>query len=325
LPVEGAGTARPRPLGSVLGVLVPPALRVPQAPRDETGEPLPAKAPGNVQIARTLRTILSPGAEGPDVADVQAKLIALRLLPGPPSGKYDAATEKAVKEFQKSVAIEINGRVGPFTLGHLEDAVAVYGPGWQGPAIVTVQNHLRALGYLRADATGLYDVPTEEAVKEFQADKKLEVNGRVGPLTRQFIAEAMAEKVAIDARMAKHREILARAIAAEARGEPFDTQVAVAATILNYSRMHDVPVPKLVRSSYLSSNYDGNRRFYTMKTGKIPNWDELLRAADEALAGRSRIGNRSHFIDDSIGAPPWVDRKSGLKIGRMIFYRGRTG
>lgn len=273
---------------------------------------------------KTLRTILTPGAEGPDVAAIQEKLVTLRLLKGPVTGKYDEATEAAVKKFQQSVKIEVNGRVGPYTLEKLCDAVAVYGPGSTGPGVVTLQNHLRKLGYLKSDATGLYDAATEKAVLAFQAAYRLEQTGKVGPTTREFIAEAMAEATQIDQKYAAHRELLARAIAAEARGEPFEAKVGVAAAILNYARMHDRDLPRLIRSGYLSSNYDGNRKFYTLPVSRIAGWEECYRAAGEALAGRSRIGNRSHFVDDRIGPPVWVDPKSALKIGRMVFYRGRS-
>lgn len=295
-----------------------------QTPSEDWDETPSATLPPRPDFLKTLKTILTPGTEGPEVTSVQEKLITLKLLKGPATGKYDAATEAAVRKFQQSIKIEVNGRVGPYTLQKINDAVAVYGPGSVGPGVLTVQNHLRKLGYLKADATGLYDAATEKAVLAFQKDYRIEQTGKVGPTTREFIAEAMVEATQIDTKYAAHQELLARAIAAEARGEPFEAKVGVAATILNYARMHDRKLPKLVRSGYLSSNYDGNRRFYTMPVSKISNWDECYRAAGEALAGRSRIGNRSHFIDDSIGPPVWVDPKSALKIGRMIFYRSRT-
>jgi peptidoglycan hydrolase-like protein with peptidoglycan-binding domain len=280
--------------------------------------------PGSPDFMRILRKILTIGMEGEDVADIQRKLKTLGIYKGEPTGSFDAQTESAVKTFQKSVAIEINGRVGEFTLGKLNDAVAVYGPGSQGPGVEALQKHLRALRYLKADATGLFDEATEKAVRDFQLDRHLEVSGKAGPTTRQFIAEAMVEQAAVDVKLAKHRELLARAIAAEARGEPFEAKVGIAVTILNYARIHDRNLPRLIRSSYLSSNFDGNRRFYTMPAMKISNWDECLAAADVALTQGSRIGSRSHFVDDSIGPPPWVDSNSGLKIGRMVFYRGKT-
>lgn len=332
---DTAVRAKPRPLGAIGRLveatrdrLAEPAEAPDAQPVMQSGShqraPEPAPPPKSPDFVRILRKVLTIGMQGEDVADIQRKLKTLGIYKGEATGNFDARTESAVRTFQKSVAIEINGRVGEFTLGKLKDAVAIYGPGSQGPGVEALQKHLRTLRYLKADATGLFDVATEKAVKAFQRDNHLEASGKAGPTTRQFIAEAMVEKAAIDMKLNKHRELLARAIAAEARGEPFEAKVGIAVTILNYARIHDRDLPRLIRSSYLSSNLDGNRRFYTMPASKIPNWKECLAAADVALTQGSRIGNRSHFVDDSIGPPPWVDARSALKIGRMVFYRGKT-
>ncbi|MGE0491049.1 MAG: hypothetical protein AB7S38_17710 [Vulcanimicrobiota bacterium] len=125
-------------------------------------------------------------------------------------------------------------------------------------------------------------------------------------------------------RYAKHQELLARAIAAESRGESYDTQVAVAQTILNHASKYGRGLPGLIRSTFLSSNYDGNRVFYTMRTSRIPNWQQYYRAAGDALAGRSSVGfNRVYFHDDSIGAPRYVNKGTALKLDNMIFYAAR--
>lgn len=125
-------------------------------------------------------------------------------------------------------------------------------------------------------------------------------------------------------RYAKHQELLARAIAAESRGESYDTQVAVAQTILNHASKYGRGLPGLIRSTFLSSNYDGNRVFYTMRTSRIPNWQQYYRAAGDALAGRSQVGfNRVYFHDDSIGAPRYVNKGTALKLDNMIFYAAR--
>jgi len=55
-------------------------------------------------------------------------------------------------------------------------------PELAGPDVNEVQEILRELGYL-AELTGRYDSATEEAVKRFQHDRGLEVDGIVGPTT----------------------------------------------------------------------------------------------------------------------------------------------
>lgn len=123
----------------------------------------------------------------------------------------------------------------------------------------------------------------------------------------------------------KEREIdlLVRAVAAEARGEDPKVWTAVAQTILNYSRKNRVPLPRLVRSTYLSSNFDHNRRFYTMPSSRIPNYQAMREAVLDAARGESPIGRRSHFHDNSIRTPRWGDRASAVRIGKMVFVHPR--
>lgn len=129
-------------------------------------------------------------------------------------------------------------------------------------------------------------------------------------------AQAPAKKGGLSAQDA---EALTRAVAAEARGEKPEVWTAVAQTILNYARQHHTSVRRLVRSSFLSSNFDHNRRFYTMATKRIPRFADIRKAVTDAAAGKSPIGKRSHFIDDSIAIPKWGDKSSAVRIGRMIF------
>lgn len=120
----------------------------------------------------------------------------------------------------------------------------------------------------------------------------------------------------------RDQELLARAIAAEARGESFHAQVAVGATVLNYCRATGRSVKKVVQSTYLSSYHDGNRKFYTMATSKIPKWEQAWRAAGDAMNGEAPFGkDYLHFIDDSIRPPSWTNAKSAVRIGSLIFLK----
>jgi LysM repeat protein len=119
---------------------------------------------------------------------------------------------------------------------------------------------------------------------------------------------------------ARDTEALIRAVAAEARGESPATWMGVAQTIINYSRQNDQPIHRLVRTSYLSSNFDGNRRFYTMPLSRIPNLAGIREAVNGAAQGRSPIGNRIHFHDDSIATPWFGDRRTRYKIDSMVFF-----
>lgn len=80
------------------------------------------------------------------------------------------------------------------------DAASRYGDGIlekgsQGNAVTQLQQDLRVLGYFTFSSnTGYYGEITEDAVKAFQKDHKLEVNGKVGQTTGPVIQEEAAKK-----------------------------------------------------------------------------------------------------------------------------------
>lgn len=119
---------------------------------------------------------------------------------------------------------------------------------------------------------------------------------------------------------ARDTEALIRAVAAEARGESPEVWKGVAQTIINYARENNQQIHRLVRTSYLSSNFDGNRRYYTMPLSRIPNLAGIREAVNGAARGESPIGNRIHFHDDSIRTPWFGDRSTRFKIGPMVFF-----
>ena len=119
---------------------------------------------------------------------------------------------------------------------------------------------------------------------------------------------------------ARDTEALIRAVAAEARGESPAVWTGVAQTIINYARRNNQQIHRLTRTSYLSSNFDGNRRFYTMPLSRIPNLQGIREAVNAAARGESSIGNRIHFHDDSIRTPWFGDRSTRHKIGPMVFF-----
>lgn len=115
-------------------------------------------------------------------------------------------------------------------------------------------------------------------------------------------------------------DVLVRAVAAEARGESPAVWAGVAQAIINYARRTGRAIRSVARSSYLSSNHDANRRYYTMPLARIPNLAGIRAAVEAAAAGRSPVGGRSHFHDVRIDTPAWGDRATRLPIGRMVFY-----
>ncbi|MCA9793648.1 MAG: peptidoglycan-binding protein [Candidatus Eremiobacteraeota bacterium] len=278
-------------------------------------------------------------------------------------GDYGKNTQKAVEDFQRQNGLKPDGIFGPDTRDKLlggaanqpdqkKDATAsapanndelakalgdkTLRSGMKdNPQVEALQKALNDKMGLDLKTDGDYGRNTRGAVEDFQRQNGLNPDGIFGNDTRDKLLgresapktkETGASGPVADkyAKYAQHRELLARAIAAEARGEPFDTQVGVAQTIMNYADKFGKNLPKLINSPYLSSSRDGNKKFYTMPTSKIAGWDKFYKAAGDALAGKSKVGaNRIYFHDDSIRAPRWVNKSSALKLGSMIFYTGK--
>ncbi len=63
----------------------------------------------------------------------------------------------------------VSEAVTSFRLADLAQLDSGLATGDSGPLVVTVQQHLRRLGYYLGDAHGRFDEPTSEAVRRFQA------------------------------------------------------------------------------------------------------------------------------------------------------------
>lgn len=78
--------------------------------------------------------VLSTGASGAAVADLQRRLAAMGYNPGPIDGRYGPRTAAAVKAFQQSAGIAIDGVAGPQTQAALAGVGAAPGAAVEGPA-----------------------------------------------------------------------------------------------------------------------------------------------------------------------------------------------
>lgn len=108
------------------------------------------------------------------------------------------------------------------------DALSKYGS--SGAEVRAIQQALKDRGLFNTNVTGYYGEITREAVKKFQRQKGLTVDGIAGPVTLRALGISIGS---IPAATQANIDLLARIISAEARGEPYKGQVAVGAVILN--------------------------------------------------------------------------------------------
>ena len=139
---------------------------------------------------------LQLGASGDKVRTLQNRLIALGWLSGRATGTYDAATEAAVRAFQKKTkGLWEDGVAGPDTLSALYSANAARASGVtastgqtlelgsEGEAVRALQRRLKELKYYDGAVDGSYGAATEAAVRAFQSRNGLKVDGKAGTAT----------------------------------------------------------------------------------------------------------------------------------------------
>lgn len=138
---------------------------------------------------------LERGDRGVEVTRIQNILIAEGYYNGPVTGYYDLLTEEAIKAFQQDRGFSPTGIVGLDTLEALRnnpdarEYPGLLSRGDRGSAVVNVQSWLKVLGYYDGPATGYYGSLTEAAVKRFQSQENLAVDGLIGPNTWSNLIE----------------------------------------------------------------------------------------------------------------------------------------
>ena len=173
-----------------------------------TAKPTATPTPGTYDVpTRTLKN----GLYGDDVKAVQSRLKELGYFTTPISGLYSTATILAVKSFQSNNGLTADGVAGTKTYAILFSASAkaasadptteptaaptvsytTLKSGSTGTAVKTLQTALKNLGYT-VTVNSSYDATTVAAVKAFQTNNYLSVDGIAGTETQTLLLEGPA-------------------------------------------------------------------------------------------------------------------------------------
>ena len=169
------------------------------------------------ELPKRYEGLLSLGNSGDSVRVIQYFLAVIaayyNTIPAVTvTGEFDQATDQAVRAFQQTFDLTVDGIVGRQTWQKMEDVYEsirtstdlidggvvlfpgrVLQTGFQGEDVATIQEYLAYIATIYPDipapaVTGVYGMETIQAVEAFQQQFGLPVTGTVGVITWDAIA-----------------------------------------------------------------------------------------------------------------------------------------
>lgn len=201
--------------------------------------------------------------------------------------------------------------------------------GSKGGDVYELQGRLQYLGYYNGLIDGDFGWQTERAVKDFQYKFGMTVDGLAGSDTKNMLVRATpgwqaggttaGGTASTPARVSNFStndmDLLARAVYSEARGEPYEGQVAIAAVILN--RIAHESFPNTVSGVIFEP-----RAFTAVADGQFwlePN-ELAAKAVRDAINGWDPSGGAIYYFNPNTATSGWIWTRPQIKqIGKHVF------
>ena len=219
-----------------------------------------------------------------------------------------------------------------------------------GDDVIELQARLQYIGYYNGAIDGVFGYGTYWALRNFQQDYGLDVDGIAGASTKtalannsQYNREWVMEQINKGTRFTHYGgqslenqvqqgtktsqvqlpgkyseqdlQLMANAVYGEARGEPYEGQVAVAAVILNRLESPDFP-------NSISGIIFQPRAFTAVADGQIwlePN-ERAMQAVLDAMNGWDPSENALYYFNPETATSGWIWSRPQIKqIGDHIF------
>ena len=209
-------------LAGVAGIAVTaPAL---QDARERLGIELSATPTPTANVSSVLMVTIDPnntpaptavllklGVKGDEVTKLQNRLKELGYYTGDVDGAYGPGTQDAVIRFQTQHGLSADGIAGEGTRSALyassaqtfiptptpSPAASLLKKGDNGDAVRRMQERLKELGYYNGSVDGDFGGGTEEAVRLFQRQNDLDVDGVAAKMTFAALYSESAKQVTI--------------------------------------------------------------------------------------------------------------------------------
>ncbi|WP_307255790.1 spore cortex-lytic enzyme [Oikeobacillus pervagus] len=233
--------------------------------------------------------VIQKGASGDDVVELQSRLQYIGYYKGKIDGVFGWGTYWALRNFQDAFGLPVDGLAGQATKNKLVKA-SKYNEQY-------VKKQIR--GGKKFTHYGGADVnkKTRQNANQMKKANKVTAVNTPNGFSQNDI------------------QLLANAVHGEARGEPYEGQVAVAAVILN--RIQSASFPNTVSGVIFEP-----RAFTAVADGQIwltPN-ETSKKAVIDAINGWDPTGNALYYFNPETATSEWIWTRPQIKqIGKHIF------
>lgn len=192
--------------------------------------------------------------------------------------------------------------------------------GSRGDEVKQIQTKLKNWGYYSGSVDGIYGSGTLSAVKSFQKKNGLTVDGIAGTKTLQamgIFSSSSSSSSSSNTSNSSNLNLISRFVHAEARGEPYTGQVAVAAVILN--RVKSSKFPNTVSGVVYQSG-----AFTCVQDGQINLAPDTTskKAAQDAINGWDPTYGAIYYFNPNTATNAWIwSRPMTITIGNHRFCK----
>ena len=198
-----------------------------------------------------------------------------------------------------------------------ENTATLSSIGSRGQEVRQIQKKLQSLGFYSGSVDGVYGTATQRAVRNFQKSCGIAADGIAGPKTLLYLGLGSGTSSSANGYSSNDIYLLARIIAAEARGESYTGQVAVGAVVLNrvqHSSFPDTISGVVYQSGAFSAVRDSNWNVAPDDTAK--------KAARDAINGWDPTGGAIYYYNPAKTSNKWIrSRPVVTTIGRHVFCK----
>jgi N-acetylmuramoyl-L-alanine amidase len=202
-----------------------------------------------------------------------------------------------------------------FNIASKHAIAQVYKYGSRGEEVKNIQSKLKKWGYYKSGVDGIYGYGTYLSVKAFQRKNGLNADGMAGKQTLAAMGIVPAKAAAAGSPSSKNItnnkdiDLLARLINGEARGEPYEGQVAVGAVILNRTR--DPRFPSTIAGVVYQPG-----AFTAIVDGQVNAKivESSTRAARDAMNGWDPSGGAVFYYNAAKSTNKWIFSRPVIKV-----------